>query len=393
MASDPLVTSDLTRPLGLSKPSGKRRYRPSVSLVGAVVALAVALGAYVFRHDIGAAVGLLAPAPQVVSRDLAEEATAPAIAMRETIDVSDAPTVEEGPALQELQPSGDIAEPTVEPRDQAEGRRPAALAHLPDPDLIEQSSHGPLPVRGPDGLRPMDAYSRPPQTEGNFGVARVVLVVGGLGISQTSTERAIRTLPPSVTLAFAPYGNSLTRWMAAARKAGHELLVQLPMEPFGYPESNAGPRTLTIEGGRKNTTNLHWTLARITNYVGVMNFLGGRMLGDTESLKPIFEDLAARGLLFLDDGTVRNSKSAAAAGSAVLPHATADMVIDTVRTRAAIAKRLEELEAQAKRTGVAIGAATAFPLTLDLVAEFAARAEERGIEITPISAIVDDPQG
>ena len=390
MANDPIVTSDLTRPLGLPKPptGGRARFVGPVA-AGAIVLAAVA-AAFVFRDDLIALAGFQAggAGQVVVAREEPAEPALPQPAMRQTVSAADRPRDDGEPALRELQPDGDLVEPVAVP-----ARRPAALAHLPDPELVEKSPLGLLPVRSPDGLRPMDVYATPPQTEGNFGVARVVLVVGGLGISQTTTERAIRTLPSSVTLAFAPYGNSLMRWMGAARKAGHELMVQLPMEPFGYPQSNAGPRTLhTGAGERKNMTNLHWTLARITNYVGVMNFLGGKMLSEPDSLKPIFDDLAGRGLLFLDDGTARASKSASAAASAALPHASADMVIDAVRTRAAIVKRLEELQARAKRTGLAIGTATAFPLTLDLLAEFAAKADERGVEITPISAIIDDPE-
>ena len=101
---------------------------------------------------------------------------------------------ENAPALQELQKAEDI--PTIIPRRRPTNiKREIVLAHLPDPDLIEQSTTGKLPVISPDGLRPFDVYARQADTEGNFGVARIVIIVGGLGISQSSSEEAIRTLP------------------------------------------------------------------------------------------------------------------------------------------------------------------------------------------------------
>ena len=75
------------------------------------------------------------------------------------------------------------------------------------------------------------------------------IVVGGLGLSQTGTQKAIETLPEDVTLAFAPYGSSLQRWVDKAREDGHEVLLQIPLEPIDYPQENPGEHTLLVSGG------------------------------------------------------------------------------------------------------------------------------------------------
>jgi len=223
--------------------------------------------------------------------------------------------------LEELDPSGSLIVPRIAPRKpKAQVRQKQILAHLPDAQLAERGATGVIPKLSKDGLRPMDVYSRQPLTEGNVGVARVVIVIAGLGISQTSTQLAIKKLPGAITLAFAPYGNSLSRWMQSARRAGHELLLQVPMEPYGYPQNNPGVHTLTIDAGvEENLANLHWSMSRITNYVGIMNYLGGKLVSDTQSLKPIFDEIASRGLLFFEDGTVKNSAGKLAAGRSLLP--------------------------------------------------------------------------
>lgn len=271
-------------------------------------------------------------------------------------------------------------------------RQELALAHLPDPQLIERGASGVIPRVSPDGVRAMDLYSRQPDTEGNFGVARVVIVVGGLGISQTSTKSAIDALPPTVTLAFAPYGNSLNRWMQMARKSGHELLLQLPMEPIDYPQNNPGPHTLRTEADlEENLANLHWAMSRLTNYVGVSNYLGNKILQQPAGLSPIFAEISKRGLLFFEDGSVKNSMGPGVAVKELVPYAKADILIDNVRSRSAIASKLNELAARAKRTGLAVGMANAFPDSIAMISEFARRAKQNGIEITPVSAIVKDP--
>ncbi len=381
---------ELTRPLGL--PGARRTSRLATVAPLALAVLCVAAGAGGFF------VWSQFNAPQPEPTQIADTANEPvkdaqigqpaAPARQQARAASE--TGQDAEPLRAVEPVGSIepVAPVPEFRRQEEG-----LAHLPDPELVEKGASGVIPKRSSDGLRAMDVYSRPSATQGNFGVARVVLIVGGLGISQTSSQEAIRKLPASVTLAFAPYGNSLQRWMQEARRRGHELLLQVPMEPFDYPRNNPGPHTLLAGvSAEENIANLHWAMSRITNYVGVVNFLGGRFIADPEALKPVFDELASRGLLFVDDGSVRNSLADTAAERSLLPFSRAAVQIDAVRTRKAIAAQLDELTKQAKRTGLAIGTATAFSDSVELIAQFAKSADSIGIEITPVSAAVRDPE-
>ncbi|MCB1465445.1 MAG: divergent polysaccharide deacetylase family protein, partial [Nitratireductor sp.] len=102
--------------------------------------------------------------------------------------------------------------------------------------------------------------------------------------------------------------------------------------------------------------------------------------------------LSERGLLFVDDGSVKNTKTEELARASILPYARAQIMIDAVRTRREIAARLEDLVKEAKRSGLAIGVANAFPDSIDMIAKFASAAGKLGIEITPVSAIVTDPE-
>jgi polysaccharide deacetylase 2 family uncharacterized protein YibQ len=264
------------------------------------------------------------------------------------------------------------------------------MSAMPNDDLLEESPAGRLPVTGPDGLRPMDQYARP--WSGARGT-RIALVVGGLGLSQTGTQKAIRELPADVTLGFATAGNSLQRWMQEARRSGHEILLQLPMEPFDYPDNDPGPHALRVGvSAKKNLDELHRNLAEITNYTGVMNYLGGRFLSDADALEPVMRDLGKRGLLFLDDGTSAQSLSGKLAGAFDVPHGFADLTLDTELSRAAILRKLDELERIARRNGTAIGIASAFDESVAAITTWVVEAQGRGIEIVGVSALVKDPQ-
>ena len=179
------------------------------------------------------------------------------------------------------------------------------IAHIPDRALIEASDTGPLPIRAADGRRPFDVYARP--WSGSRG-ARVAIVIGGLAVSQTGTQAAIAKLPAEVTLAFAPQGNSIGRWMQAARQSGHEVVMQVPLEPFDYPNVNPGRNTLTVAASPdENLKNLRWALSRTTNYTGVMNYMGARFSADAAAMGPFMAELGKRGLAYIDDGSSARS--------------------------------------------------------------------------------------
>lgn len=297
----------------------------------------------------------------------------------------------EGPQIIKVQPEAQRAvDNVVIVRDPSAIGQNLRVAHLPDKALIEESETGPLPIRAADGRRPFDVYARP--WSGARG-ARVAIVVGGLGVSQTGTQEAIRKLPPEVTLAFASGGNSLGRWMQAARQKGHEIVMQVPLEPYDYPNVDPGSNTLTVAAGsRENLAALRWALSRMTNYTGVMNYMGARFSADPEAMAPVMDELAKRGLLYLDDGSSARSVAPELATKAGAPIAVGDTAIDTVRDRGEILKKLDELERIARAKGFAIGTGAAFDVTVDAVASWIQEARKRGIEIVPVSAVASDPE-
>jgi polysaccharide deacetylase 2 family uncharacterized protein YibQ len=265
-----------------------------------------------------------------------------------------------------------------------------ALAPAPDKRLVEKSKHGLLPRIGADGSRPADVYARPlPPAVAARATGRIALVVGGLGLGQSITADAIAKLPGAVTLAFAPYGTDLERQVARAREDGHEVLLQVPMEPFDYPDNDPGPRTLiAADAAPDNLDRLHWSMSRFTGFVGLVNYMGAKFTSSDAALGPVLKDTADRGLVFLDDGSSGRSRLAAIAEPLRLPTARADGLIDATPKPAAIDAELGRLEAMARDKGLAIGTASALPVTIDRIAQWAKSLESKGLVLVPVSAAI-----
>ncbi|MER8908730.1 divergent polysaccharide deacetylase family protein [Mesorhizobium sp. M0854] len=297
-----------------------------------------------------------------------------------------------GPQIIHVQTEGGAAPPeaAIVIRDPSTIGQNLRIAHIPDKALVEASETGPLPIRAADGRRPFDVYARP--WSGARG-ARVALVIGGLAVSQTGTQAAIAKLPAEVTLAFAPQGNSIGRWMQVARQSGHEVIMQVPLEPFDYPNVNPGRNTLTVAATPdENLKNLRWALSRTTNYTGVMNYMGARFSADATAMGPLMAELGKRGLAYVDDGSSARSLAPELALKDGVPFVGGDTAIDAVQDRGAILKKLDGLEATARAKGFAVGIGSAFDLTVDTVSSWVTGAKKRGIEIVPVSAVAIDPE-
>ncbi|ABS63091.1 protein of unknown function DUF610 YibQ [Parvibaculum lavamentivorans DS-1] len=261
------------------------------------------------------------------------------------------------------------------------------LAPVPDPALVEKTAQGPLPKIAADGRKAWQVYARP-VPDGTPTDRRIALVVSGMGISESATSHAIDVLPPEVTLSFAPYGTGLQGWIDRARAAGHEVLLELPMEPFGYPQNDPGPHTLlTSLQPKENIERLEWLMSRFSGYAGVMNYQGARFTTSATALKPVVAALGARGLLYVDNGASARSLAPQLAGESRMPAVQATRIIDPVQNPEVIATSLDMLEKTSSETGSAVGVASGFPVTVDALAEWAKTLRNDGYVLVPVTAI------
>jgi polysaccharide deacetylase 2 family uncharacterized protein YibQ len=252
------------------------------------------------------------------------------------------------------------------------------LAQAPVAGLFANGPGGPLPIIGPDGRTPFQAYARPFTSNGR---PKIALIIGGLGLNAKGTREAIETLPPEISLSFVPYAEGLQGWIDLARANGHEVLLETPMEPTDYPENDPGPYTLMAGAQPAETVKkLEWVLSRATGYFALTNYLGSKFMTSDPAMDAFTGALRSRGLGFIDDGQ-------AARRGGGLPRASADRIIDDQPSETAIDQQLLSLEASALQHGQALGAGFAYPVTLSQVATWAQTVQDRGYQLAPASAV------
>lgn len=268
---------------------------------------------------------------------------------------------------------------------------PSGAIAAPDHALLEPDPAKPdwlLPRIAPDGRTPRAVYAArfPADSKG----PRVGVILAGVGLDHEASEAAPRDLPAAITFAVSPYAQDLPPVLNAARAAGHEYLLSIPMEPAGRPLRDAGPQALLTNATRdQNAQDLDWALSRFAGYVGATSALGqlrgARFTADDQAMAPVLATLAQRGLLYVDGQL----------GTGPLPQVWGrhiDLVVDDPEDAKNVDAQLAELVRIARERGSALGLACAVrPVTVARIAAWAHGLAAQGLVLAPASALVLPP--
>ncbi len=398
-----MTVDDLSAPLGQQPAKRRRRLPVSVpQLIAGALALffAVFVGwAIVDENPFGGEPMVAVPIDlHAVAAMKKSEAPATPEAVPGAQPPDNGPTIMPAPPAQNSAAAGTKTVTIIDGKtgarqelaipDGEDGANPPKTPAL-DQAFVEMTPRGPIPKIAADGTRPAEAFARPVKPlPGRPDAPRIALIIGGLGVSASGTADAIAKMPGAVTLAFMPYGPEIEGLVARARGTGHEILLEVPLEPFSYPENDSGPQTLlTSLTPEQNLERLHWLMSRFQGYVGIVGAMGARFTASEQSFAPVLRETAKRGLIFVDDGANARSVASRIASANSLPFAKADVVIDAVPTPGEIDHALGRLEMAARERTFAVGMSSALPVSIEHISKWAKAAESRGLLLVPITAV------
>ena len=265
---------------------------------------------------------------------------------------------------------------------------PLTSAAIPDPSqsLLRSTPLGTVPRIASDGRKSVDYYAKP--FDPPPATPMVAIVVGGLGLNTSLTERAIDDLPAEVSLSFAPYAKNLEFWTKKARAAGHEVLIELPMEGHGKNQSGLGAAALlSSRTPEENLQRLDWLMSRFGGYFAATNYMGSKFSTDEKSIAPILAKLNEAGVGYIDDtGSVRKAGERTGVNWTVVNRMIPPAPDGGARKK--VRKELDVLEKIAARDGAAIGKTYAYATTIDEIAAWASELRDKKIAAAPASAVL-----
>jgi polysaccharide deacetylase 2 family uncharacterized protein YibQ len=230
--------------------------------------------------------------------------------------------------------------------------------------------------RGPLGSAPREP-----------GVARLAVIVEGFGGRQDLVDQ-VAGIDRALTIAVLPELPLSARTAREAARAGFEVLVQIPLEPYRYPELDPGPGTLLVKMSPQEVrSRVTRYLSAIPYAVGVTGHMGSRLVEDPARVRAMLEPVRARRLVFVDHVASSLSVAGDSARALGIPSARRHVRVDHRDGEAVARARFEAAGDAAERRGEAVVVVSGHPLTIGLLREYIRRWEARGIRLVRISRL------
>ena len=224
----------------------------------------------------------------------------------------------------------------------------------------------------------------------NAGRAEIALIIDDLGWDLLTTV-AVVGLPGPLTLAFLPYPEGLPEQLRVARRAGHEVILHMPMAPISALEDAGGMALTGLLGAAEIERRLAWAIARVPGAIGINNHMGSRFTANCAGMAVMLEAVARRGLVYVDSRTTGASVAQRLAGTIGVAFARRDVFVDHQRDPAAIEAALIELERIAFLRGRAIGIGHPDPNTIAALQQWLPDVVGRGFKIVRASGLAEVP--
>jgi uncharacterized protein len=223
------------------------------------------------------------------------------------------------------------------------------------------------------------------------GKPLIAIVIDDVGLDRPHSRRAWE-LPGPLTMSFLPYAKDLREQARAARAHGQELMLHLPMEPSG--RADPGPNALLVSLSEAELRQrVAAALDSFDGYVGVNNHMGSRFTAYRPGMETVLRQFKARGLLFLDSRTTRQSVGDQVAQELGVPSVARHVFLDDEESLDAVRRKLAETEAVARRQGFAVAIGHPHEATIQALAEWLPGVAGKGFALAPLSAVLRKRNG
>ena len=214
----------------------------------------------------------------------------------------------------------------------------------------------------------------------------IAIVIDDMGVSHRRTAN-ISSLDYPLTSSFLTYASNLRPQIAAAERAGHEIIPPLPMEPKA--SMNVSPDVLTVKMNEKQVAEgLNGMLDKFPGIAGVNNHMGSRFTEDAERMDVVMKELEKRGLFFLDSKTTPHSAGEKAAKDNGVRYVSRNVFLDNEDKFDYVMRQLRQTEAIARKNGYAVAIGHPKEQTYNALKVWLPTLKSRNLRLVHLSEIV-----
>lgn len=214
----------------------------------------------------------------------------------------------------------------------------------------------------------------------------IAVVIDDMGIAKKRTADIISLQAP-LTASFLTYGADLDNQVKAAKKAGMEIMLHAPMEP--YSNMDVAPDVLTTKMSKEDVRlGLEKMLSKFSDIKGINNHMGSKFTENKDKMQVVMEVLKEKDLFFLDSKTTSHSVGKELAQKNGVSYATRHVFIDNKNQVDYILNQLKIAEKIAKRNGYAVAIGHPKSGTYEALKQWLPSLKEKKIKILHMSDIV-----
>ena len=218
---------------------------------------------------------------------------------------------------------------------------------------------------------------------------KIALVIDDLGGERLIARELLQwDIPVTFSiLPFTPYAKTIAK---EAHQKGKEVILHIPMEPHGYPKVKPGEGGLLEEMNEESLRRqLIKDIEAVPYIKGASNHMGSRLMEDHEKVKIVLSELKRRKLYFLDSRTTPQTVGIHEAQSIGVKTMERSLFIDHSLDEEDIKEKIEKLIRLSLSNGKAIGIGHPHASTIKSIKEMIPKIKEKGIELVPLSAVIE----
>lgn len=221
----------------------------------------------------------------------------------------------------------------------------------------------------------------------------IAIMIDDTELNRRNAQRVNRLKAP-LSISFMAYADELGRQTQAARAAGHEIWLHVPMEPSDAGEKPGPQALLTHLSEAELRSRLEWMLARIEGgFVGLNNHMGSKFTAQAAGMDLVMATIKPYGIAFLNSRTSAQSVAAEAARRHGVPFVARDVFLDNDQGADNVRRQLKATEDIARKQGHAVAIGHPHSGTIEALDAWLATLDQRGFVLVPVSAIVRKRNG
>lgn len=231
-----------------------------------------------------------------------------------------------------------------------------------------------------------------PITEARKALPQIAIIIDDIGLNRRAFDQLMLMEGP-LTFSILPYAPEAQTYADLARRAGHDVMLHLPMAPAGLDRADAaGPDTLRIaDTPRELRRKLAINLAAFEGYGGVNNHMGSGLTTNAPHMTSVLRELNRREVFFIDSVTTGETLVAEAARVTDTAYYRRDVFLDSDYeevTKETVLVQLDELARIARAKGHAIGIGHPYGSTIEALTQWLAE-NDGEIELIMASSLVE----